>query len=186
MIIRWSGPYPLLPATLEPNGLPEKEGVYLWVLRHENGQRLVHYIGYASDIRCRQYQHMVRCLGGGDWVPRFPIGSRVENRYSPPPQRGARNKEYYRLKEYVEALPSSAEEVLAYLKSVEIFTHLTSVGRDVEYAPQMKFMSLAAAKDPRANFCYDVSLQGSRRVDAAFAISTHELPPGITIAGISD
>ena len=73
MVVEWVGPFALLPATLESDGLPEAEGVYLWVLPHR-GRRLVHYIGYASNIRQRQYSHIVRTLGGGDWAPRFPIG----------------------------------------------------------------------------------------------------------------
>ena len=93
MIIEWSGPFALLPATLESNGLPEAEGVYLWVLPYD-GQRLVHYVGYASNIRQRQYSHIVRTLGGGDWAPRFPIGERIENRYARPTSRGARKVEY--------------------------------------------------------------------------------------------
>ncbi len=185
MIVDWSGPFALLPGTFEPGGLPEGEGVYLWVLMH-SGRRLVHYIGYASNIRQRQYNHIVRALGGGDWVPRFPIGDRVENRYSPSPHAGARNTEYFRLKQYVEALPRSAEEILAYLRSVEIFTHLTPNARDLEYVLQQRFMALSAAQDPRSALCYDMSLRGSRRTDPAFVIDGHTLPPGITIGGLSE
>jgi hypothetical protein len=57
MIVEWSGRFALLPATLDANGLPEAEGVYLRVLPHY-GQRLVHYVGYASNIRQRQYSHL--------------------------------------------------------------------------------------------------------------------------------
>lgn len=106
MIVEWSGPFALLYATFESNGLPEAEGVYLWVLPH-HGQRLVHYVGYASNIRHRQYTHIARTLGGGDWAPRFPIGEWVENRYARPSSRGARNVEYDRLKQYVDGLPGS-------------------------------------------------------------------------------
>lgn len=132
MIVDWSGPFDRLAATLEPNGVPEREGVYLWVLPH-HGARKLHYIGYAINIRQRQYAHIVRTLGGGDWAPRFPIGDRVENRYSQPTSPGARNVEYNRLKEYIEGFPRSAEEILAYFRNVEVYTHLTPNARDLEY-----------------------------------------------------
>jgi hypothetical protein len=185
MNIDWTGPFDLLPAVLETDGLPEAEGVYLWVLKH-HGRRLVHYIGYARNIRQRQYDHIVRALGGGDWVPRFPIGERIENRYAASPTLGSWNTSYFRLKQYVEALPGSAEEILAYLKSVEIFTHLTGQARDLEYVLQQRFMALAASEDPRAALCYQMSLRGSRRRDSGFVVGRHTLPDGVTIAGLSD
>ena len=185
MIVEWSGPFALLPATLEPNALPEAEGVYLWVLPH-HGQRLVHYVGYASNIRYRQYTHIVRTLGGGDWAPRFPIGERVENRYARASSRGARNVEYDRLKQYVAGLPGSAEEILEYFRSVEIFTHLTPNARDLEYLMQQHFMTLTAARDPRSALCIDMSLRESRRIDPAFSIAGHAFPAGVSIGGLSD
>jgi hypothetical protein len=185
MIVEWLGPFPLLPGTLEPNGLPEAEGVYLWVLNHQ-GRRLIHYIGYASNIRQRQYNHMVRALGGGDWVPKTPIGDRIEDRYSPAPQRGSWNTSYARLRQYVDALPRSAEEILAYLKGVEIFAHITPKARDLEYLLQQRFLTLAGANDPRAALCYEMTLRGSRRIDPEFIVEGHKLPEGVTIGGLSD
>src|SRR5512133_3584474 len=113
MLIEWSGPLPLLEAILEPNRMPEGEGVYLWVLE-DQGRRLVHYIGRTGhSVRHRLYQHVVRILGGGEWFPRMPIGARFQNRYAPPPQPGARNVEYSRLRQYIDAFPTIAEEALA-------------------------------------------------------------------------
>jgi hypothetical protein len=185
MQIEWKGPFGLLPGTLEPNGLPEAEGVYLWVLPHE-GRRLVHYIGYAGNIRRRQYDHIVRALGGGDWVPTYPVREKIENRYKPPAQSGSWNVSFDRLRQYVEALPRSVEEILAYLKSVEIFAHITPKARDLEYLLQQHFIKLATCNDSRAALCYEMSLRGSRRLDRDFKPDGHAFPEGVTIAGLSD
>jgi hypothetical protein len=99
---------------------------------------------------------------------------------------GARNVEYDRLRQYVDGFPGSAENLLAYLRSVEIFTHVTPNARDLEYLLQQQFIALAAAQDPRSALCFEMSLRGSRRVDAAFAVEGHVLPAGISIGGLND
>jgi hypothetical protein len=94
--------------------------------------------------------------------------------------------QYDRLRQYIDALPGSAEEILAYFRSVEIFTHLTPNAHDLEYLVQQHFMALTIARDPRSALCYDMSLRGSRRIDPSFMIEGHTFTTGIAISGLSD
>jgi hypothetical protein len=184
LVVVWSGPYQLLPGTLDKGGLPDEEGTYLWVLKH-GSRRLVHYIGYAESVRFRQFQHIVRSLGGGDWVPRLPVSDRIQNRYSPPEERGAANNCYSRLSQYVEALPGAAVEILEYLKQVEIFVYLSANPRDVEYMVQQHFMQLVKLNHPSAGHCHNLSLRGSRREDRSLSIERHEFAVGMEVAGLT-
>jgi hypothetical protein len=185
MILDWAGPHDLLSGFLDPGGLPEGQGVYLWVLEHK-GQKLIHYVGYSDNIRQRQYDHVVRALGGGDWVMRFPIAERAENRYSYGEIKGSWNQAYARLKQYIAGVPAITEEILRYLRGVEVFYHLTSHARDVEYILQQRLIARYNGGHPSAALCFGISLQGSRRVDQQVSVTGHRLPQGIAIAGLAD
>ncbi len=185
VMLEWDGPQLLLEGILESGKLPEEQGVYLWVLPHD-GRKLIHYIGYAENIRQRQYDHVVRALGGGDWVMRFPVGSKAESRYAVGPQRGSWNQAYWRLKQFIDGLPSIVEEIHAYLKQVEIFYHLTPHARDIEYILQQKVIERRMASDPLTELCFGVSLQGSRRVDPTISIAGHIIRSGDEIGGLTE
>jgi hypothetical protein len=75
---------------------------------------------------------------------------------------------------------------VAYLRTVEIFSHVTPKARDLEYLLQQRFMSLVAAEDSRSALCFDMSLRGSRRIDPTYTIEGHSFPTGVVIAGLSD
>jgi hypothetical protein len=113
----WSSPYEVLGGTLGTSELtlPEEKGVYLWVLPSASTRR-VQYIGYSENVRQRQYTHIVRALGGGDWVPEFPVTDAVKWRYYPQEKMKSWTLAYRRLQHHITDFPHSVEATLQYLK----------------------------------------------------------------------
>lgn len=166
--LHWEGPFRLPQCLWEAPGLPEATGVYLWTLE-DSGEHLIHYIGSAGNLRQRQYDHVIRTLGGGYWIP-----ERVEGGYRAPPEsypaRGQSwSASFERLRAFVEdadrrkrAWDYLHDEIRLFFARID---HPESPGdraRGAEYIMQKALGAIPEGDRARRAYCWP-GLRGSRR-----------------------
>jgi len=123
--LKWEGPRTLPDSLLQPGAVPRAAGVYLWAWR-DFGRPAVHYVGYASSIWDRQYQHVINFLGGG-----YPIETRGAKRFWTPerPATGRSTEDY----------EASVERMMWILREAEV-----AIGQARDYLNQMYLFAAEA------------------------------------------
>ncbi len=160
--LRWEGPVRLLrDENLQVDSFPRVTSTYLWTLSSDEKKKWIHYVGYASDLQWRNYEHVKCTLGGQYWLPIFENDTA---RYSEDDlnfEGSSREHAISRLGRWI-GDPDSLRNALEYLRRIEVFyaaTASTTDARDAEYLIQRRLME---QKDNFGRAYPGISLRGSR------------------------
>lgn len=188
--LNWHGPHRLPESLFRPeSGIPEATGVYIWALP-SGGEHLISYIGYAANLRERQYNHVVLTLGGGYWIPtRNPEGEGYAREGAQTVRGASWETAFSRLELFVKD-DGARRRPWDYLShEVEVFYAAAANGpldaeqaRDAEYIMQAALRSLEPSDPMRAAYPW-VTLQGSRYHGRVIEIA-HRVPDGVRIRGL--